>query len=394
AAASPRPAVGARDAEPSPVNKARHVWKGRGSPRPSVPVLLGGELLLLLLLLLLPRGNGGGGACRKSPPPPSSLTGLVSGLTVTMPESSVNTTVGANITLPCMYILESVPDMIQWNFYGSDMETLPVYLWRLGVPYYFAQYKDRIRVANNTGNASLSIFNMQPSDTGIYRCSVYKFKDGTANEGEKSVSVSVLVPPSKPLCSFGSSHHPKVEIGHLITLACISEIGLPKPAYKWYKLIGDKPQPVTELYNPYSGRLVLGNLTQFEEGYYQCTAINSLGNSSCHIDLTTKHSEGGIIVGALIAAILAAALICIVGWILISREKKKRRKEKPVAKEMQPMAAKAEYAAVPSQASVPMAAVPPSKDPNETGEHDSPGEAQVAILSENETQEMGHQPVS
>ncbi|XP_026530419.1 V-set and immunoglobulin domain-containing protein 1 [Notechis scutatus] len=325
----------------------------------------------------------------------TAVLGLVKSVTVTMPESAVNTTVGANITLPCLYTPASIPDMIQWNFYGSDLQSLGIYISRHGTPYYFTQFKNRIQVANKTGNATLTIFNMQPSNSGVYRCSVYKFTDATASEGEKSVSVSVQVPPSKPLCSFGSSLHPKVEIGHLITLACISETGLPKPAYKWYKLTGDKPQPVTELYNPSSGRLVLGNLSQFEEGYYQCTAINSLGNSSCYIDLTTKHSEGGIIAGALIASILAAALICIIVWILISREKKKRQKEKPIAKEMQPMATtKAEYATVPSQASVPLAAIPPNKDPNETGEHESPEEAQVAILPENETQEMGHQPVS
>ncbi|KAG8144406.1 hypothetical protein E2320_012922 [Naja naja] len=299
----------------------------------------------------------------------TAVLGLVKSVSVTMPESAVNTTVGANITLPCLYTPASIPDMIQWNFYGTDLQTLGVYISRDGTAYYFSQFKNRVQVANKTGTASLTIFNMKPSDSGVYRCSVYKFMDATASEGEKSVSVSVQVPPSKPLCNFGSSHHPNIEIGHLITLACVSET------------------------DPYSGRLVLGNLSQFEEGYYQCTAVNSLGNSSCYIDLTTKHSEGGIIAGALIAAILAAALICIVVWILISREKK-RRKEKPVAKEMQPMTTKAEYATVPSQASAPVAAIPPNKDPNETGEHESPEEAQVAILPENETQEMGHQPLS
>ncbi|XP_039204667.1 V-set and immunoglobulin domain-containing protein 1 [Crotalus tigris] len=324
----------------------------------------------------------------------TALLGLVKGVIVTMPKNATNTTVGANITLPCLYNTATTPDMIQWNFYGNDLQTPGIYIWQSGKSYYLGQFKGRSQVANNTGNASLSIFNMQPSDTGVYRCSVYNFKDGTANEGEKSVLVSVLVPPSKPLCSFGSSHHSDVELGHLVTLACVSEAGLPKPAYKWYRLTGDKVQPVTETYNPSSGRLVLGNLTRFEEGYYQCTAINILGNSSCHVDLTTKHSEGGIIVGALIAAILAAALICVVGWILISREKKKRRKQKPDSKEMQPMPTKSEYAAVPSQASVPMAAVPPNQEANEMGEHGSPEGAQIAILPENEMQEMGHQPIS
>ncbi|XP_070615638.1 V-set and immunoglobulin domain-containing protein 1 [Erythrolamprus reginae] len=310
-----------------------------------------------------------------------------------MPAGAVNTTVGANITLPCMYKTASTPDIIQWNFHNSGLQERGMYIWQQGKPFYIGQYKGRIQVANNTGNATLTIFKMQPSDTGVYTCSVYKFTDATGSEAEKSVKVSVLVPPSMPLCSFGSSHHPKVEIGHLITLACISEIGQPQPVYNWYKLIGDKPQPVTELYNHYSGRLVLGNLSQFEEGYYQCTAINSLGNSSCQIDLTTKHSEGGIIAGALIASILAAALICIIGWMLISREKR-RRKEKPVAKEMQPMAAKGEYTAVSSQTNVPMAAVPPNKDPNETGEHDNPEEAQVVIMPGNEMQDMDNQLVS
>lgn len=37
-----------------------------------------------------------------------------------------------------------------------------------------------------------------------------------------------------------------------------------------------------------TGVLVIGNLTNFEQGYYQCTAINSLGNSSCEIDLTSS----------------------------------------------------------------------------------------------------------
>lgn len=67
-----------------------------------------------------------------------------------------------------------------------------IYVWQSGKSYYLGQFKGRCQVTNNTGNANLSIFNMQASDSGVYRCSVYNLKDGAASEGEKSVLVSVL----------------------------------------------------------------------------------------------------------------------------------------------------------------------------------------------------------
>ncbi|KAH0630939.1 hypothetical protein JD844_004323 [Phrynosoma platyrhinos] len=208
---------------------------------------------------------------------------------------------------------------------------------RNGQLYTSAEYKNRIHVANSTGNASLTIFNMQPWETGVYTCEVL----GTPSaQVEKSFPVYVL--------------------------------------------------------NPETGLLVIGNLTKFEEGYYQCIAKNPLGNSTCQIDLTIKHSESGIIAAALIAAILAAALICVIVWVLTSKEKKKKRNEKAAISEMQTMAQKepltADYATVPSQENVPVAAVPPSKDSNETGEYVTPDEIEGAAVPENERQEMGHQP--
>lgn len=41
------------------------------------------------------------------------------------------------------------------------------------------------------------------------------------------------------------------------------------------------------LADPATGILFIGNLTSFEQGYYQCTAINILGNSSCENWLTS-----------------------------------------------------------------------------------------------------------
>ncbi|XP_060612202.2 V-set and immunoglobulin domain-containing protein 1 [Anolis sagrei] len=327
------------------------------------------------------------------------ITGPASCAVITSSQRSMNTTVGGNITIPCIYPMQaSVSDLfIQWTFHNSRIiNPAIIYYSKEGQPYTSAEFKGRIQVVNGTGNASLTILQMQAKETGVYTCEVLSFGNPPAHF-EKSMVVYVLTPPSKPLCSF-TQQLEKVELGHIISLSCLSEIGMPVPKYYWHRLSGDAAMPVTDTYNPQTGVLTIGNLTKFEEGYYQCTAFNSLGNATCQIDLTIKHSESGIIAAALIAAILAAALICVIVWIVMSKEKKKKRKEKAAVSEMQTMAQKepltSEYVAIPSQESAPVAAVPPSKDSNETGEYVTPEEIEVAPVPENEAQGTEHHSVA
>ncbi|XP_054851783.1 V-set and immunoglobulin domain-containing protein 1 [Eublepharis macularius] len=326
----------------------------------------------------------------------AALAGPLSCVVVTVPEKTVNTTVGGNITLLCTYRTEMIATnlLIQWIFYSAqERKKDTIYFSQSGQSYSYGEFKGRIQAANNTGNASITIFNMQASDTGIYSCDVFNPVDTNA-QNEKSVAVSVLVPPSQPHCGLRGTP----EMDHLVSLFCFSEGGMPVPTYQWQKVSGDTVTPVTESYNPKTGLFVIGNLTKFEEGYYRCMATNRLGNSSCDISVTTSHSEGGIIAGALIGAILAAALICGVVWFLASKEKKKKRKEKAAVNEMQAVDQKeplnAEYTAVPSQENVPVAAIPPSKESTETNEYVTPEEIEVAAVPENEMQEAEHQPVA
>ncbi|XP_032994139.1 V-set and immunoglobulin domain-containing protein 1 [Lacerta agilis] len=368
----------------------------------------------------------------------AAITGPVSCVIVSVPETSVNTTVGGNVTLQCTYRTQMSASglFIQWSFYSHKLKKRPVpistqmqlspchfidektighcqmmvYLtdargrcswlykiyYRQGSnSYSYGQFEGRIRGSTGIGNASITIYNMQASDSGIYTCEVFNPENQNA-QSEKTMSVSVLVAPSKPHCGFVQNN--EAEIGHAITLFCFSEMGMPDPIYLWHRVSGDSVVHVTGNYIPQSGHLVIGNLTKFEEGYYRCTAINSLGNSTCQIDLTTKHSEGGIIVGALIAAILAAALIGVIVWVVASKEKEKKKKEKAAISEMQTVTQKeplnVAYTAVPSQESAPVAAVPPSKESNETSEYSTPEEVEVAAMPENATQEMGHQPIA
>ncbi|XP_077165416.1 V-set and immunoglobulin domain-containing protein 1 [Paroedura picta] len=326
----------------------------------------------------------------------AALIGPVTCTVVTVPEKTVNTTVGGTVTLLCTYTTQTDATnlFIQWSFYSAqDKKTQVIYYSQRGQSYSYGEFKNRIQGANSTGNASITIFNMRASETGLYKCEVFNPEDPNA-QIEKSVEVNVLVPPSQPHCVLRGT----AERGHLISLYCFSEGGLPSPSYHWLHVSGDTVTPVTETYNPQTGIFIIGNLTRFEEGYYRCIASNLLGNSSCDINVSTSHSEGGIIVGALIAAILLAALICGIVWFLTSKEKRKKRKEKAAVKEMQddaerePM--KAEYVAVPNQESAPVAPIPQSKASIETNEYVTPEEIEVAAVPENETQGAELQPVA
>ncbi|KAL6083156.1 hypothetical protein STEG23_007572 [Scotinomys teguina] len=142
------------------------------------------------------------------------------------------------------------------------------------------------------------------------------------------------IKPSKPFCTIQG----KPEAGHPISLSCLSAFGTPSPVYYWHKIEGNTLVPVKESFNSATGVLVIGNLTNFEQGYYQCTAINSLGNSSCEIDLTSSHPEVGIIIGALIGALIGAAVIISVVYFARNRVKSQQRKRdlSPSA-ELEPM---------------------------------------------------------
>ncbi|XP_066496295.1 V-set and immunoglobulin domain-containing protein 1 [Tiliqua scincoides] len=375
-----KPARASGPERPLPSSPALQAAAGMGAPPPPSGALR--------------RGRCSG---RQHPPSPRCRPprgGPVSCLTVAVPVRSVNTTVGGNITLVCTYTTSIAPSnlAIEWSFYSRKQMGIKLIYYSTGSQSYsYGEFKGRIQGVNTTGTATITIFNMQPSDTGVYACEVFNPAEG---QSSKSIAVSVLAPPSQLQCGFSTSP----EIGHNIALSCSAKIGLPPPTYVWHRVSGDTVKPVTESYNSQTGLFVIGNLTSFEEGYYQCTAMNSLGNTTCQTDVTMKHSESGIIVGALIGAILAAALICGIVWFLTSREKKKKRNEKIAASGMQTVAQKepltSEYVAVPSQEAAPVVSAPPSKESNETREYVAPEESEVVEEPENQIQILEHQPVA
>ncbi|NP_084457.2 V-set and immunoglobulin domain-containing protein 1 isoform 1 precursor [Mus musculus] len=265
------------------------------------------------------------------------LAGQVSMVQVTIPDTFVNVTVGSNVTLLCLYTtteksLEKLS--IQWSFFhNKEMEEpISIYYSEGGQASAIGQFKDRIIGATNPGNASITILHMQPADSGIYICDVNNPPD-FVGKNQGLLDVTVLVKPSKPFCTIQG----RPEAGHPISLSCLSAFGTPSPLYYWYKIEGNTIVPVKESFNTATGVLVIGNLTNFEQGYYQCTAINSLGNSSCEIDLTSSHPEVGIIIGALVGALIGAAVIICVVYFARNKVKSKQQKNLNSSTELEPM---------------------------------------------------------
>uniref|UniRef100_A0A8C9P5C9 V-set and immunoglobulin domain-containing protein 1 n=1 Tax=Spermophilus dauricus TaxID=99837 RepID=A0A8C9P5C9_SPEDA len=270
------------------------------------------------------------------------LAGPVNLVQVTIPDSFVNVTTGSDVTLLCFYtttVASTDKLSIQWSFFHKkEIEPLTVYYSEGGEGQASGQFKDRIIRSTIPGNASITILRMQPADSGIYTCDVNNPPDFVGNN-QGTLHVTVLVKPSKPLCSIQG----RPEMGHSISLTCLSSFGTPSPVYHWYKLEGNNAVPVKESFNPNTGILVIGNLTNFEQGYYQCTAINSVGNSSCEIDLTSSHPEVGIIVGALIGTLVGAAIIISVVCFARNKTKEKERKRNSkTTTELEPMTKKNE----------------------------------------------------
>lgn len=66
-----------------------------------------------------------------------------------------------------------------------------IYYYSGGQSGSYGEFKNRITAATGPGNASITISNMQPSDTGVYSCEVFSPQDDTG-QSQKSVIVRVL----------------------------------------------------------------------------------------------------------------------------------------------------------------------------------------------------------
>ncbi|XP_067852840.1 V-set and immunoglobulin domain-containing protein 1-like [Heptranchias perlo] len=253
------------------------------------------------------------------------LSGCALAVQVTVKDRRMNATEGESVTLPCTYktTLHDLSKLdIQWTFLRNSFKKhMQIYFSEVNLTYISQDFKGRLLAAHDSGNASITIEKLRPSDSGSYLCEVNNPPDFTGtNIG--SVVLTVLVPPSKPEC--GITAHPVKAKSAILT--CHSNTGVPAPTYHWMKIVKNVHQNISGHLDPKTGILIISNISEHEYGVYQCTASNVLGNQSCNVDLSIFSSDSDHIIGAIVGAVLAAVVIGGIIWVVTHKTKKNAKK--------------------------------------------------------------------
>uniref|UniRef100_A0A4W5MS14 Junctional adhesion molecule A n=1 Tax=Hucho hucho TaxID=62062 RepID=A0A4W5MS14_9TELE len=189
------------------------------------------------------------------------------------------------------------------------------------------------RVTKFDGN--LRFNNVTRKDNGEYQCEV----SNKQYVGDVKVKLTVLVPPSVPICRIPTS----VTTGYRVLLSCHDAEGSPSPTYKWYKdktpLPEDPSQfPAFKNYtykiDPLNGNLEFPSALVMDTGDYSCEAMNNAGPvQRCQaVKMEVRNINTGGIVAGVIVALLALALLCFGLWYAHRKgymPKKSESKPKP-----------------------------------------------------------------
>lgn len=176
------------------------------------------------------------------------------------------------------------------------------------------------------GDASIAISDAQVSDTATYQCKVKK----APGVDTSKLTLLVMVPPSVPKCWVEGPE----EKGGAVSLRCKSSVGSAPLSYTWRRETGGAiPPDATQ--NSETGELLIKNHSEANVGSYMCEAKNAVGRADCKYQLHAYNptDKVGVIVGAVIGAILLLLLLLLLIWLIICCCHK-RRYEKEAANDI------------------------------------------------------------
>ncbi|XP_044079737.1 F11 receptor, tandem duplicate 1 [Siniperca chuatsi] len=229
----------------------------------------------------------------------------VSGFSVTTTDTDVRVKENEGTDLKCSYSADFGSNArVEWKF--DDLKGTQMYVIFNGKV--TAQYSNRVTMYGS----NLRFSKVTRKDNGVYDCEV----SGSGQYGEVRVKLTVLVPPSQPLCRIPSS----VTTGKMALMTCHDNDGSPPPKYNWYKdgiLLPPEPQKVsgfknaTYRLNADSGNLEFSSATKMDSGQYYCEAVNNAGPPQrCKGTIMEVRdlNTGGIVAGVIVALLLLLLL--------------------------------------------------------------------------------------
>lgn len=229
----------------------------------------------------------------------------VRGFSVTTKQADVRVKENEGCDLTCTYSADFGSNArIEWKF--KDVKGSQTYVVFAGKP--TQSYANRVTMYGS----NLRFNKVTRKDNGQYDCEVSSDKQF----GEVAVKLTVLVPPSPPLCRVP----PSVTTGRTALLSCHDNDGSPPSQYRWYHdgtLLPAEPNKIsgfknaTYKLNPVSGNLEFPAAVKANSGQYFCEAFNSAGPpqrcKAMKMEVRDLNA-GGIVAGVIVALLLVGLL--------------------------------------------------------------------------------------
>ncbi|XP_046899182.1 immunoglobulin superfamily member 11 isoform X2 [Hypomesus transpacificus] len=247
---------------------------------------------------------------------------------VTMREESVEVVQGDSVTLPCSFFTMSPLSRLNiiWTLAPFSHPDSPsqVIVYDHGQVIEDPSLTGRVGFAGIPWSADIVLNDTRVSDAGTYRCVVSNPPE-TGDPGIGELALSVLAPPSLPLCLWDGY----TGVGGTVTLSCMVAEGVPTPEMRWHKLQPEEISLPMNMDGDLSGSVQMVNVSAQNSGLYRCSVTNLLGTQNCYINLSVyspPERSPGILQAVLLTlsmALVLAALTVLVLWLhRSSRERK------------------------------------------------------------------------
>ncbi|XP_077403504.1 F11 receptor, tandem duplicate 1 [Vanacampus margaritifer] len=232
-----------------------------------------------------------------------SVTGA-SSFSVTTSNPNVQVKENEGVDLTCSYSSDFGSETrVEWKFKDlTGSQHFVVFDGEATKP-----YANRVTMYGN----NLRFSKVTRKDNGLYDCEVSGIEFGEAR-----VKLTVLVPPSPPVCRIPTS----MTTGKNTILSCHDKDGSPPPQYKWYRnnvLLPPEPSKIsgfqnsTYVLNSANGNLEFRSVRKTDTAQYFCEAFNNAGPPQrCRaVKMEVRDiNTGGIVAGVIVALLLLVLL--------------------------------------------------------------------------------------